>query len=161
MLRADLAPIFAFVIGQRGRFDPFQYVLPAPLYSPQGIGASGSPNPYVDGSQVSPTNDAQTGRSILTRGWTPSVTVLKAGDFLKFGSHSKIYLCREDVASDSQSRATIPIEPAVQLSGGLANFDQITTHNIPFTVALTNDSQEISLGLASVFELSVSLMEIY
>lgn len=161
MLRSDLAPIYSFIIAQRGRFDSFQYVLPNPLYSPQGIGATGSPNPYVDGSQVSPTNDAQTGRSVLTRGWPASTIILEPGDFLKFGSHSKVYIARERVTSDSSTRATIPIEPAVQLSGGLANFDSITTHNIPFTVALTNDTQEFRLGLAQIFELNVDLIEVY
>jgi hypothetical protein len=136
-------------------------VLPTLLKTPRGTGSTGSPNPYVDGAQVSPTNDAQSGRTVYTRGWSVSSAILKAGDFIKFGSHTKVYMVREDVSSNGSGQATILIEPAVQLSGGLANFDQITTHNIPFTLAASNDVNEFTLGLADVFEFSVQLIEVY
>ncbi|MDZ4254712.1 MAG: hypothetical protein U1A72_19245 [Sulfuritalea sp.] len=158
MDRVDFAPIFAFVVSQRGPFDTFQYVLPAPLHTPQGVGAVGSPNPYVDNTTTSPTEN-QTGRSIITLGWPASVTVLKAMDFFKFGSHSKVYMAREDVASDGSGRATIPMEPAALQS--LADGEGIQTHSLPFTVALTEEQQEFLLEVDPEFGFSLDLVEAF
>lgn len=160
MERADMAPIYAFLQKQRGQYDTFQYVLPSPLYTPQGSGANVSPSPHVDGLQVSPTLDVQSGRTIYTKNWAPSTTVLKAMDFLKFASHSKVYMATEDVASDVAGRATIVLDPAVLQN--LSNGDAVITHNIPFTVSRGGDEHGFTLGLAQIFELEkVVLVEAF
>jgi len=62
-----------------------------------------------------------------------------AGDFIKFNSHSKIYMVINDVTSSSNA-ATVTIEPA--LITATANNGVITYDNVPFTVYLTSDLQE-------------------
>ena len=62
-----------------------------------------------------------------------------AGDFIKFNSHSKIYMVVADVTSSS-SASTVTIEPP--LITALANNGAITYDNVPFTVYLTSDLQE-------------------
>ena len=63
----------------------------------------------------------------------------KAGDFLKFASHDKVYMVVSDVTSSSNA-ATVTIEPP--LITALADNSAVTYDNVPFTVHLTNDIQE-------------------
>ena len=62
-----------------------------------------------------------------------------AGDFIKFNSHSKIYMVVSDVTSSSNA-ATVTIEPPIITA--LANNGAVTYDNVPFTVYLTSDLQE-------------------
>ena len=62
----------------------------------------------------------------------------KAGDFVKFASHDKVYMVVADVTSSSNA-ATVTIEPP--LVADIANDSAVTYDNVPFTVHLTNDVQ--------------------
>ena len=62
----------------------------------------------------------------------------KAGDFVKFASHDKIYMVVADVTSSSNA-ATVTIEPP--LVADIANDSAVTYDNVPFTVHLVNDIQ--------------------
>ena len=63
----------------------------------------------------------------------------KAGDFLKFASHDKVYMVVADATSSSNA-STVTIEPP--LITALADNSTVTYDNVPFTVHLTNDVQE-------------------
>ena len=63
----------------------------------------------------------------------------KAGDFLKFASHDKVYMVVSDVTSSSNA-ATVTIEPP--LTTALADDSVVTYDNVPFTVHLTNEVQD-------------------
>ena len=63
----------------------------------------------------------------------------KAGDFLKFASHDKVYMVVSDATSSSNA-STVTIEPP--LITALADNSTVTYDNVPFTVHLTNDIQE-------------------
>ena len=63
----------------------------------------------------------------------------KAGDFIKFASHTKVYMVVSDVTSSSNA-ATVTIEPP--LITALADDSAVTYDNVPFTVFLTSDIQE-------------------
>ena len=67
----------------------------------------------------------------------------RAGDFLKFASHNKVYMVVADVTSSSNA-STVTIEPP--LLTALANDSIVTYDNIPFTVHLTNDIQEFGVA---------------
>ena len=62
----------------------------------------------------------------------------KAGDLIKFASHSKVYMVIDDVTSSSNA-ATVTIEPP--LIADIANDSTVTYDNVPFTVHLVNDVQ--------------------
>ena len=66
----------------------------------------------------------------------------KAGDYLKFASHNKIYMVVSDVTSSSNA-ATVTIEPP--LITALADNSAVTYDNVPFTVHLTSDIQEFGV----------------
>lgn len=71
----------------------------------------------------------------------------KAGDFIKFASHDKVYMVINDVQA-SGGASTVTIEPPLLQS--LADDSQVTYDNVPFTVHLTNDVQEFgAVGTAT------------
>ena len=63
----------------------------------------------------------------------------KAGDFIKFASHDKVYMVVADATSSSNA-STVTIEPP--LITALSDNSVVTYDNVPFTVHLTNDVQE-------------------
>ena len=63
----------------------------------------------------------------------------KAGDFIKFSSHDKVYMVVADATSSSNA-STVTIEPP--LITALSDNSVVTYDNVPFTVHLTNDVQE-------------------
>ncbi len=63
----------------------------------------------------------------------------KAGDFIKFASHDKVYMIVSDV-TPSGNASTLTIEPP--LITALADDSVVTYDNVPFTVYITNDIQE-------------------
>ena len=67
----------------------------------------------------------------------------KAGDFIKFASHSKVYMVVADVQASSNA-STVTIEPP--LITALADDSVVTYDNVPFTVYLTNDIQEFGVS---------------
>ena len=67
----------------------------------------------------------------------------KAGDFIRFASHNKIYMVVSDVTSSSNA-ATVTIEPPLLVA--LADDSVVTYDNVPFTVHLTNDIQEFGVA---------------
>ena len=63
----------------------------------------------------------------------------KAGDFIKFASHDKVYMVVADATSSSNA-STVTIAPP--LITALSDNSVVTYDNVPFTVHLTNDVQE-------------------
>ena len=147
MTRAQFAPIHAFVLKQRGQYESFQVIPPV-----VGVGI-GSPagTPLVNGAD-------QTGRTIVTDGWSNSIVIFKAGDYLKFANHDKVYTVTADVSSNGSGAATIAIEPALITSP--ATDSAITYTSVPFTVALTSRVQEFSTGTNGLFEFEIDLEEV-
>lgn len=85
--------------------------------------------PLVDGA-------GQTGTSILTKGWTGSVTVLKKGDIITFASTHGVnpvsfdsqaalrqHVVTADVISTGGGAATIPVYPGITTSGSTQTTD--------------------------------------
>ena len=147
MTRAEFAPIYAFVMKQRGRYESFTLIPPvlnAGLGSPAGT-------PLVNGA-------SQTGRTIVTDGWSASITIFKAGDYLKFANHDKVYTVTADATSDGSGDSTISIEPALVTSP--ADDSAITYTSVPFTVALRSGIQEFDTGTSGLFSFEIDFEEV-
>ena len=157
MTRAQWAPLFAFLVKQRGQYETFQFVLPVPLKTPLGA-ATGTP---VVNNQSGSPEELQTGsRNVATSGWTAGITgIVKAADFLLFAGHSKVYMATADANSDGSGLATIAIEPA--LLAGPAHGAAITISSPAFTVALTQESLDTALQLGPHHRLELDLVEVY
>jgi len=147
MYRSEAAPIYAFLMAQRGQYETFNIVLPG-MGSSRGV-ATGTP--LVMGA-------SQTGRSILTDGWTATQTnIVRAGDLIKFAGHNKVYMITADANSNNFGEATITIEPALMVSP--ADNAAVTVNNVPFTVANVDDGLDISLD-AIMYGLKLSFVEV-
>ena len=150
MTRAEFAPINAFITKQRGQYESFQVVPPvlnAGLGSP-----AGTPLVNDDGGA------SQTGRSVVTDGWSNSITIFKAGDYLKFANHDKVYTVTADATSDGSGDSTISIEPALVTSP--ADNSAVTYTSVPFTVALRSGIQEFSTGTSGLYKYELDLEEV-
>jgi hypothetical protein len=125
--RSDVyGELMAFIIKQRSGKENFT-IIPPEIEDARGT-ASGTPH-----------GTASAGATSITLGGTGTGT-LKAGDFIKFANHDKVYMV---VADQSDiSTGTITIEPP--LTTAVSSSD-ITYDNVPFTVYLTNDIQEFGV----------------
>ena len=159
--RADFAPIWAFSIAQQGQFKTFKYI-PELYGSTSGeatdlIRAIGT---YVAGNNTISMTASVCSNPLLTdqasceatNTWTPNVVELKAGDFIKFGGHEKVYMLTQ--ATD----ATLNIEPA--LIADVANGEAIIYNDVPFNVAFASDTTNMSVATNNYVSYSLKLVEI-
>ena len=125
--RSDVyGELMAFIIKQRSGKENFT-IIPPEVEDARGT-ASGAPH-----------GTASAGATSITLGGTGTGT-LKAGDFIKFANHDKVYMVVADQSDISTGSLTIepPLTTAVSSS-------DITYDNVPFTVYLTNDIQEFGI----------------
>ena len=122
--RSDVyGELISFIVKQRSGKENFT-IIPPEVEDARGT-ASGTPN-----------GTASAGATSITLGGTGTGT-LKAGDFIKFTNHDKVYMVVADQSDISTGSLTI--EPP--LTTAITNSD-ITYDNVAFTVHLTNDIQE-------------------
>ena len=125
--RSDVyGELMAFIIKQRSGKENFT-IIPPEVEDARGS-ASGIPH-----------GTASAGATSITLGGTGTGT-LKAGDFIKFASHDKVYMVVADQSDISTGSLTI--EPPLTTAVSSSN---ITYDNVPFTVHLTNDIQEFGV----------------
>jgi len=148
MKRASFAPIFAFITAQRGRKESFTYT---PPIIDDALGTE-TGSVLVNGAHsVGDTTIAMDAFAGDGDGR------FKAGDFLKFASHNKVYMVVSDVTSSSNA-ATVTIEPP--LTTALADNEAVTYDSVPFTVALKNDVQEFQIGQDALYRYELDFIEV-
>jgi len=126
--RADVyGELMAFIIKQRSGKENFT-IIPPEIEDARG---------NVSGTVLVNGVHAVGDTTIDIDGMTGT---LKAGDFVKFASHTKVYMVVADATADGSNEATITIEPP--LITALTNNSAVTYDNVPFTVHLINDIQE-------------------
>ena len=139
MKRVDFAPIWAFALARKGQYETFTYV--PPIYGSTSGSATGT---------LSANGSATAGASTIT---TDGLTgTLKAGDFVKFSGHDKVYALTAD------GDTSLSIEPP--LLENVADDETVTYADVPFTVAFVKDSQSFGRGAADLHDFSISLVEI-
>lgn len=79
-------------------------------------------------------------------------SLLKAGDFIKFSGHDKVYMLMTD------SSSTLTIEPA--LHENVVDGEQVIYNDVPFKVAFTGDTTEMEMSTNKLISHSVNLVEI-
>ena len=144
MRRSDFAPIYAFIIKQRSQKETFQIVLPE-ISTLKGTVSS------IVATKVAATAGST---SISLKNVTGT---FKAGDLIKFNSHSKIYMIVADATGDGSSEATITIEPPVRQA--LLADDTVIYTNVPFTARLTSDLQEFNTSELDLYRFEVDFIE--
>lgn len=105
---ADAGQWISFLTKLRGQANTFYGYDPARTTAQGSLGGS----PLVNGA-------SQTGNSLVTDGWSASVTnVMKAGDYISYstGSGRALHMVVADANSDGSGNATFTIEPAIRVS---------------------------------------------
>jgi len=130
--RSDVyGDLMAFIVKQRSGKENFTIIPPEVEDARGNVSGTVLVNGVHAVADTTITVDAMTG-------------TLKAGDFLKFASHNKVYMVVADVTADGSNEATVTIEPPLLVA--LANDSVVTYDNVPFTVHLTNDIQEFGVA---------------
>lgn len=101
--RPEAEPWAAFLETLKGPFGTFLMGDPWGK-APRGA-ATGTP--LVKGG-------SQTGETLLTDGWSNSITALKAGDYIQIGQ--RLYKVKQDASSDGSGNATLEIFPKLRES---------------------------------------------
>jgi len=139
MTQAEFQPVWAFVVAQQGKHGTFT-ITPPVVSSTSGTGT---------GTALC-TSASKGATSVTISGLTGT---LKAGDFVKFASHSKVYM----LTADRSGAGAIAIEPA--LVEAVAGSEALIYNNVPFTVRLTNDLQSYKLSGNQLFAYEVDVVE--
>ena len=148
MKRASFAPIFAFINAQRGKKESFTYT---PPIIDDALGTE-TGSVLVNG--VHAVGDTTIAMDAFAG---DGAGRFKAGDFLKFASHDKVYMVVSDVTSSSNA-ATVTIEPP--LTTALTDDSAVTYDSVPFTVALKNDVQEFTIGQDAFYRYELDFIEV-
>ena len=137
MPRTTFAPIQAFIIKQRSQKEDFTITFPSYL------DAQGHENTTINVNGVHAVGDT----TIAIDGFhSDGADRLKAGDFIKFAGHSKVYMIVADVTSSSNA-ATVTIEPP--LRSALSDNEVVTYDDVPFKVHLNSDVQEFQANTSN------------
>jgi len=148
MTRAEFAPIMAFIVKQRGMKESFQFT---PVIIDDALGVE-TGTVLVNG--VHAVGDTTIAMDAFAADGSGR---FKAGDFIKFGGHNKVYMVVSDVTSSSNA-ATVTIEPP--LTTALSDNDTVVYDSVPFTVALSNDIQEFDLPSDAFFRYELKFIEV-
>jgi hypothetical protein len=133
-------PVYSFIVAQNGQFETFQFV-----------------PPVVGSTAGTATGTVTTDTSVSIGATTVSLTgltgVLKAGDYIKFANHSKVYM----LMADRSGAGTVAIQPP--LVAAVASGQGVSYNDVPFTVRLDNDLQKYSLNGFERFIYEVDMVE--
>jgi len=144
MRRSDFAPVTAFIMKQRSQKETFQIALPDLKNAKGDVSGTVLVNGSHSAGDTTITVDAMTG-------------TLKAGDFVKFGGDSKVYMVVADATADGSNEATLTIEPP--LRSALSDNASVTYDGVEFTVRLTNDIQQFNTDDLDLYKFEVDFIE--
>lgn len=140
----------SFALNLQGTFGTF-YLGDPSARQPRGV-ATGTP--VVDGIN-------QSGNTLLTRGWSNSVTgILLAGDYIQIGTgtNSRLHMVTADANSDSSGDASLSIVPALRSSP--ADGTAITVNNPVGVFRLRDNSWSWSVDPGPIYRLSFQAVEV-
>jgi hypothetical protein len=144
MRRSDFAPVLAFIMKQRSQKETFQIALPDLKNAKGNVSGTVLVNGSHSAGDTTIDVDGMTG-------------TFKAGDFIKFGGHDKVYMVVTDATADGSNEATLTIEPP--LRSALSNDDSVTYDGVEFTVRLTSDIQEFNTSDLDLYRFEVDFIE--
>lgn len=104
----DRRELAAFLARLRGRAGRFTY---GPFWSPRR--ATGGGVPLINGA-------GQSGEVLSTSGWTPSVQVMRAGDWLSYvdtGGRQRLHQVVADASANGSGVAALTISPPIRRAG--------------------------------------------
>ena len=149
MTRAEFAPIKAFIMKQRSQLNSFTFIPPT-ISDSQGVASTIiSTNASVSAGDITCTVDNMT---ISTNG------IFKAGDYFRFTGQEKVYMAVADLNADVSGEGTLTFEPP--LRSAVTDDTIIIYNDVDFTVGLTGDIQEYTIGTTNYFQYEIDLIEV-
>ena len=139
--RSDFGPLLAFAVSQEGSYGSFTF-RPTGFSSTSGDATSVATVDNAEGYSAGTSTVAADGLD----------AELKAGDFIKFANHDKVYLLTSD-GTDSLSFTP-------DLVSSVVDGEQITHADVPFTVAFASDMLSFSSSKDGRALFSVDLVEV-
>lgn len=122
-----------------------------------GDALMGTPRGAASGTPVI-NGGSQTGKTLVTSGWAASITgILKAGDYLQFGTQAELHVVLADANSDGSGNATFDIWPTIRVSP--SNGSAVVVTNPKGTWRLLFPDVEWTVGLERVYEFTLSATE--
>ena len=149
MTRAEFAPIKAFIMKQRSQLNSFTFIPPT-VSDSQGVASTIiSTNASVSAGAITCTVDNMT---ISTNG------IFKAGDYFRFTGQEKVYMAVADLNADGSGVGTLTFEPPLRIA--VTDDTIIIYDDVDFTVGLTSDIQEYTIGTTNYFQYEIDLIEV-
>lgn len=147
----EFRPIQAFVARAQGALNDFDIVIPLVSTSNSAFNHSVA--------TLTTTSSASAGdTSVAFNCGTGPTNVFKAGDVVRFANHTKVYMIAADVNSDASGNATMTITPA--LVEAVSSSENITSHNVPFRMILSNDLQEFNYRTDGLVAYEIDVEEV-
>ena len=148
MEREHAMPWIAWLVALKGKRGTF--LCGDPSYTEPLGRATG--NPVINGDQSAGSE------TVSVTGWSASTTnILKASDYIQIGTH--LYMCLEDVDSNSSGTAEIPIFP--MLRENLTSGTAVITENPKGLFRLATDTNAINVNVAHHYSISFSALEAF
>ncbi|WP_157669902.1 hypothetical protein [Chitinibacter sp. GC72] len=146
--RAKGQQLWAFIQAQNGRFGRFEF-------QPALLCDSANSHAPAMATVRDAANSRQ--RTLVLSGLPASKTVLNAGDYVRFGNHSKVYALAADAVSDASGAAAVTltwdlIEP---LAAGVS----AKLRGITVRCSLQEDTQSLNVRPPFRHDISVKLIE--
>ncbi len=141
----DFREWMAFILSLKGQTGTFTLGDPK-LATPRGfLGGT----PLVNGA-------SQTGSSLVTDGWTPSITnILRKGDLIALSN--RMHMVLTDTSSDGSGNATLDIWPMLRESP--ADNASITTNNCKGLFRLDGEDVTWSIDFNGFYDLQFGAIE--
>lgn len=147
--RGEAGILAAFVNAQRGQYGAFEIGLPGAF---KNSAANPTGTPRLVGVAAAGV------QTLNTDGWAASKTVLKAGDFLRLSSGTKLYQVTSDVVSNASGVATVLIFP--QLYAVAADNTALVVNNITMLAQLKDDRTAYQLSRPLFVSASFEFVEV-
>lgn len=148
---SQLGEVTGFCATAMGPMFSFEIVLPE-------LSVSKASNTSANNVATSATVAVGQKYANLT-GLPNNTTVLKAGDFFRFNTHSKMYMVTQDCTSSGSGTANL------QFSGhtvsSVPSGTRIWTNGVPFTVILDSPEQAFDVSYGGISTLSLTMREVW
>ena len=139
---AEFRPIQAFASQAQGSLNSFDIVLPK---ISQTQGDYPTQTMFVTAAQ----SVGDTAIAVSTNAGN-SITVLKAGDVVRFENHTKVYMLTADATTNGSGQATLNITPPLNTAiedDSAGGNTSVTVNDVPFRMFINGDVQKFRYSL--------------
>lgn len=140
LTKSAFMPVYAFCVSQGGQLGTFT-VVPTEISSSRG---------NITGTMQLSESGELSETALNVDGFSGTI---KAGDFVKFNNHTKVYM----VTSDLTGNGVLNITPGLKET--VPDNTIVIYDDVPFTMRLANDIQEFDVNGKDLFDFEVDLIE--